>query len=56
MKFGKANDGPSEVNKDMIVSSDQIGMGVRVKLFLRVLDGKGIPDEGIQDKCGGLDL
>ena len=44
MKFGKAA-GPSEINTKMIVARGKIGAEIMVKLRLRDLDEKGIPDE-----------
>ena len=44
MKSGKAT-GPSEVNVEMIVASDKIGIKVMMELCQRVLDGRGMPDE-----------
>ena len=47
MKLGKAA-GPSEVNMDMIMASGKFGVGVLNKLCRRVLDGKGMPENGKQ--------
>ena len=44
MKLGKAT-GPSEMNIEMIVARDKTGAEVLVKLYQRVVYGKGIPDE-----------
>ena len=44
MKLGKAA-GPSEVNKDMIITGGKFGVGVIKKLCQRVLDRKGVPKE-----------
>ena len=44
MKLGKAA-GPSEVYMDMIMASGKFGVGVLKKLYQRVLDGKGMPEE-----------
>ena len=44
MKLGKAA-GPSEVNKDMIIASGKLGVGVVKELCQRVLDGKGMPEK-----------
>ena len=44
MKPGKAA-GPSEVYAEMISASGEVGVSVMIKLCLRVLDGKGMPNE-----------
>ena len=44
MKLGKAVR-LSEVNKDMIIASGKLGVGVIKKLCQRVLDGKRMPEE-----------
>ncbi|XP_015776494.1 PREDICTED: uncharacterized protein LOC107354527 [Acropora digitifera] len=44
MKAGKAA-GTLEVSVEMIVVSGEIGIDVMVELCLRVLDGRGMPDE-----------
>ena len=44
MKVGAAA-GPSEVNMDMIIASGTFGVGVMKKLYQRVLDREGIPEE-----------
>ena len=44
MKLGRAA-GSSEMNTEMIVASNKIGVEVMVKLYQRDLDGKEIPNE-----------
>ena len=44
MKLGKPA-GPSEVNMDMIIARGKFGVGVMKKLYRRMLDGKGLPEE-----------
>ena len=44
MKLAKAA-GPSEVNMDVIIASGKFGVGVIKKLFQRVFDGEGMPEE-----------
>ena len=44
MKSGKAT-GPSEVSVGMIVARGEIRVKVMMELCLRVLDGRGMPDE-----------
>ena len=50
VKLGKAA-GPSEVNMDMIIASGTFGVGVMKKLFQRVLDGEGMPEEWKNKRC-----
>ena len=45
MKSGNAT-GPSEVNVEMIVASDEIGIKVMMDLCQRVLDGREMTDKG----------
>ena len=44
MKSGKAT-GSSEVSREIIVASGEIGVKVMMELCQRVLDGRGMPDE-----------
>ena len=44
MKAGKAT-GPTEISVETIISSDEIGVKMMMKLCQRVLDGRGMPDE-----------
>ena len=48
MKLGKAT-GPSEVNMNMIMASGKFGVGVLKKLRQRVLDGKGMLEQGFSN-------
>ena len=44
MKAGNAT-GPTEISVETIISSDEIGVKMMMKLCQRVLDGRGMPDE-----------